>query len=403
LRHHRRNVPRVALIVLLLAALGVLALLSRDYFRSSASGVAEPAPPSSYSLPAGATVVSSSAQLTAALKGSSAKDIVLSDGTYESSSPFVNGNGSRLYAEHLGGAVLTAGLVVGGTHSAGGAIVRGLAFDISSPGKTFQDGELNIWGSAGENTQVLDCTFDGHRRIGAGVLAVNPGGLVAERLTFSDFTDEGIRASDNNPVSFGASTPMINTITDISVDGVSRNVPGSSNGTEEAGLFIGQPVRNGVARIRVRNVSISGIETANNAWNTTFSDLDIDMSGPDQSFGVGVYLERFSREETFTHFFITGVQRGFTGEWDHDVPGGAGSHSTTIENGVVDAAGSTIPGNQAGVYLDAGSESTTIENVTFKNQNWAGIGAFENIGTNTYSGNVYRLDTGAATISTKHI
>lgn len=381
----------------------MLALLSRDNGGSSPAGIAEPIPPSSYSLPAGATVVSSSAQLAAVLRGPSAKDIVLGDGTYDSSRPFVDGNGSRLYAEHPGGAVLTVGLVVGGKVGSGGAIVRGLAFDISSPDKTFQDGELNIWGSAGENTQVLDCTFDGHKHVAAGLLAVNPGGLVAERLTFSDFTNEGIRASNNNPVSYGASTPTINTITDISVDGVSRPVPGASNGTGEAGLFIGQPVANGVRRIRVRNVSISGIETANNAWNTTFSDLDIDMSGPDQSSGVGVYLERFSRDETFTRFFMTGVQRGFTGEWDHDVPGGAGAHGTTIENGVIDASGSTIPGNQAGVYLDAGSESTTVENVTFKNQNWAGIGAFENIGTNNFGGNIYRVGTGAATVSTEHI
>ena len=59
----------------------------------------------------------------------------------------------------------------------------------------------------------------------------------------------------------------------------------------------------------------------NNAWNTTFSDLDIDMSGPDQSSGVGVYLEHFSMHDTFTNFVITGVQRGITAEWDDGTVG----------------------------------------------------------------------------------
>jgi hypothetical protein len=328
---------------------------------------------------------------------------VLADGTYDSSSPFQDTNGSDLYAQHLGAAVLTAGLVVGGNSGSGGAIVQGLAFNISDPSKTFQGGEVNTWGSAGQNAQVLDCTFEGHSVVPVGILAVNPNGLVAQRLTFSHFTDSAIRATDNQLVSYGGSTPTINTITDISIDGVSRSVPGASNGTSEAGLFIGEPVTNGVHRIRIRNVSISGIETVNNSWNTTFSDLDIDMSGPNQSSGVGVYLEHFSMHDTFTNFVITGVQRGITAEWDDGTAGNAGAHGTTIENGVIDAAGSTIPGQQAGVYLDAGTDSTTVKNVTFKNQNWAGIGAFEVIGTNSFTGNTYQLDPGALATSSAHI
>jgi hypothetical protein len=107
--------------------------------------------------------------------------------------------------------------------------------------------------------------------------------------------------------------------------------------------------------------------------------------------------------DTFTNFVMTGVHRGITAEWDDGTPGNAGAHGTTIENGVIDAAGSTVPGNQAGVYLDAGTDSTTVKNVTFKNQNWAGIGAFEVIGTNSFTGNTYQLDAGANATSSAHL
>lgn len=369
---------------------------------SSAIGVAPPTAPTSYSLPAGATVVATSAALNAALSGG-AKDIVLADGTYDSASYFQDSNGSRLYAQHLGGAVFTAALVVGGNFSSGGAIVRGIAFNVSDGGKTFQGGALQTWGPAGANLQVLDCTFEGHGVVPVGLLALNPAGLVAQRLTFSHFTDEAIRASDNKAAAYGASTPSIGLIADISINGVTRATPGSSNGTAEAGLWIGHPVTGGVHRIRVRNVSISGIETVNNAWDTTFSDLDIDMSGSNASSGVGVYLEHFSRNLVFTNFTMSGVGTGFNAEWTDGVAGNAAAHNVTIKDGSIDAQGWNKPGHTAGIYLDEGTESTTVSNVTFKNQNWAAIGAYKNIGTNAFGGNIYGLATGALQLSNGHI
>jgi hypothetical protein len=299
--------------------------------------------------------------------------------------------------------VLNAGLVVGGNFSSGGAIVRGLAFDVSDPSKAFQGGIIQTWGNAGTNTHVLDCTFEGHGVVPVGLLATNPDGLDAERLTFSHFADEGIRASQNVTVSYGSPTSTIDTISDISVNGVSESVPGASNGTAEAGLFIGHPVKNGVHRIRIRNVSISGIETVSNSWDTTYSDLDIDMSGPNAASGVCVYLEHYSRNLVFTNFVFTGTRTGFNAEWNHHIVGDAAAHNVTIKNGTIDAAGWTKGGNTAGVYLDEGTESTTVTGVTFKNQNWAGIGAYLTTGTNNFSGNTYALAPGAVQVSLGHI
>jgi hypothetical protein len=329
---------------------------------------------------------------------------VLADGVYDGSSPFTTANADRIYAQHPRGAVFKTGLVMGSNAAGGGGIVRGVAFDVSVSSKAFGGGIIHVWGPGGANTQVLDCTFDGNNVVPVGLLAYNPQGLVAQRLTFQDFTDEGIRASDNKTVSYGASTPRISKIADISVDGVSRSTPGASNGTAEAGLFIGHPVTNGVSRIKVHNVSWSGIELANNAWDTRYSDLTIDMTGSHAYVGVGVYLEHFSIKDTFTDLNFTGVRVGFNAEWNDGTAGNAAAHNVVIQNGVIDARGWTRPGHTAGVYLDEGTESTTVSNVAFRNQNWAGIGAYKNVGTNVFSSNDYSgLAAGAVTVSSGHV
>ena len=58
-------------------------------------------------------------------------------------------------------------------------------------------------------------------RIAVALSAVNPTGLVAQRLTFSDFTDCGLHASNTSLASYGESTAVINSISDISVNLVS--------------------------------------------------------------------------------------------------------------------------------------------------------------------------------------
>ena len=142
----------------------------------------------------------------------------------------------------------------------------------------------------------------------------------------------------------------------------------------------------------------------NNAWDTSYSDLDIDMSGPSQYAGVAVYMEHFTQHTSFRNFTIRGARVGFNGEWNDGVSGNAACHFVTIQNGKIDASGSTLPGHQAGVYLDEGSDSTTIQNVTFLNQNWAAVGMYKVVGTNAVSANDYSgLRPGALPTSSDHI
>src|ERR687898_447097 len=95
----------------------------------SSFAVAAPQAPSSYALPAPHVYVRSSAELVSALQQSN-RDIVLADGLYDHSGPFFNAGGNRVYAEHNGGAVLTAGFVVGGNSGVAGSVLRGLRFSV---------------------------------------------------------------------------------------------------------------------------------------------------------------------------------------------------------------------------------------------------------------------------------
>jgi hypothetical protein len=366
------------------------------------SAIQAPTPPSSYSIPTGAVTVTTSAALKTALNGST-RDIVLANGVYDNSSQFVNSGGHRLYAQNLGGAVLKAGIEMGGNDGSTGGLLQGIVFDVSDPAKVLYGGIVHIWGPKGAQSKVLDCVFRGNKALNFGLYVRNPSGLVAQRLEFYDFTDVALWASDDATVSYGAATPIIDSISDIYVNGVSRSVPGASDGTGEAGVWVGHPVTNGVHRIKTRNVGWSGIETVNNSWGTTFSDLDLDMSGPNESAGVGIYLEHFSYHNVFQRFTIRGANSGVTTEWNDPSWGGvAASHFSTFEDGTIDAAGAN--GKQTmGVWLDAGTDSTTIARVTFKNQNWAAICTYKVAGTNSMTGNDYSgLLAGAVNVTTGH-
>ena len=173
-----------------------------------------------------------------------------------------------------------------------------------------------------------------------------------------------------------------------------------SNGTAEQGILIGNPVANGIRRIKIRNAAWDGIETANNAWDTTFSDLDIDMSG--SYYGVGIYLEHYSYYNTFTNFFIRGAKLGINMEWNDPVwTTGRRRTSRRSRTGRSTPPAILYPGNQAGVYLQPGTEATTVQGVIFKNQNWAAIGADSTTGTNSFSANDFTgLKTGAVGLRT---
>jgi hypothetical protein len=56
-----------------------------------------------------------------------------------------------------------------------------------------------------------------------------------------------------------------------------------------------------------------------------------------------------------------------------------------------------------GLFLDQGTESTSVSGVTFKNMNFAAIDAYNIVGTNSFGGNSYTLASGVPQLSTQHM
>ena len=162
----------LAALVTLAAGLGVVVLTSRGEPSSSPPRPLH-APPDA--LPSGAATVSTSAGLIAALARTEPRDIVLADGSYDNARPFVNTSGHRVYAQHLGGARLDAGFVLGG--SAGGGVLKGLSFDVGQPDRTFQGAIVYVRGT-GPGNQLLDLTLDGHGAVASGIFVRQAEGLV---------------------------------------------------------------------------------------------------------------------------------------------------------------------------------------------------------------------------------
>jgi len=88
--------------------------------------------------------------------------------------------------------------------------------------------------------KVLDCVFHGNHVAGVGLYAQTPTTLIAQRLEFYDFTDEGIRASDNAEGRLCGSTPIAKYHPAIStLMAFTTILLTDSNGTAEASVWVG--------------------------------------------------------------------------------------------------------------------------------------------------------------------
>jgi hypothetical protein len=331
--------------------------------------------------------VSTSAELLSALAASAPSDIVLNDGVYDNSAPFSDANDHHIYAAHLGGAVLHAGIVLGGNFGAGGALVQGLAFDVTDPTKTFEGGIVQTWGASGRNATILDTTFNGNSDVDTGILARQVEGLVVRRVALANFLSYGMLVDENVPNATVATPPVLE---DVSVRHVSRVVPRSSNGTAEACIWLGNTAT--LRRAKVRDCAWDGFWSGTAFTNGLVSDLDVD------STPVGLYLEHFSKSSTYQNLLVgRDVGTGINCEWaDPAWSSQPACNGDTIQD-------STFESSRAGVYLDQGTTNVTVRNCRFLYQTWAGIGNYQGVG-NTFSGNDYTgIAAGAVGVTTSHI
>jgi len=318
-----------------------------------------------------------------ALATSPARDIVLANGIYDNATPFYNVNGHRLYAATLGGAVLRAGITMGGNFGPGNGLLRGLAFDVSDPAKTLQNSIVHIWGT-GAGSRVLDVTLNGHSTIATGIEALPLNGIVLQRVVATSFTDYGVLVLGGTALT---TWPLLE---DINVAQVARSVSGSSNGTAEACIWLANTGT--LRRAMVRTCGVAGIWTGNSDSGSLLEQLDIDAAP------VGMYMEHYTTGVTVQYMRVgTNVVTGVNCEWADPLAGGL----PACVNDVIQD--STIASSKVGVNLDQGTTQTTVRRVVFQNQSWAAIGDYQGV-NNAYYGNDYSgIDAGAMTVSTAHV
>ena len=344
------------------------------------------AAPSGYSLPSNAVTVSTAAELKQALETSS--DIVAADGIYDSASPFVDVNGNRVYAQHLGGAVFKAGFVLGGNWGPGRGLLQGLAFDVGDPTKVLQGSIVHVWGT-GAGSQILDTTFNGHGVVPSGILARQVDGLVVRRVVARNFRNGGVIVDPNQP-SYTPPTPPL--LEDVDSANVTWPTPRASNGTAEACVWVG--VTATVRRIKTRDCAWEGLWVGTGTRGSVFEDLNIDDSG------IGIYVEHFATNATFRRAQVgPNVDRGATCEWADPAWGS----KPACTNDVFEY--SRFDTRLIGVYLDEGTTHTTVRHSAFVNQSCGAIGNYKGAGNlwdtagNDYSG----LRAGAVPVYTHHL
>lgn len=344
-------------------------------------------PPTRYTPPRPAVRVRTAAQLRTVLARSEPTRIVLRPGIYEAERPFVNRGGHAIYAERVGKAVLTAGLEIGGAAAGPGGLVRGVVFDVREPAKTVDGVALHVWG-ARTGVRVLDVTLHGHGVIRSGLVVRQPEGFRAERLVVRDFTDYGVLVDMNDRSKTTLTRPF--TLRDIDVAGVRRPVPGSSNGTAEACIWVGNP--GVVERARVRACGWTGLWTGTATTRALFRHVDIDQTR------TGVYVEHFTQGSTFERIRVRGrVRVGLIAEWANPASGGL---PASIDNVIQD---SRFDSWLAGVYLDEGTTRTTIRRSVFVRQRWAAIGDYKGVGNAYYANDYRRIAPSARAVRTEHI
>jgi hypothetical protein len=338
--------------------------------------------PTRYTIPKPFVRVRTAAGLHRALARSTPTRIVLQQGVYDSDDPFVDAHGHAVYSATLGEAVLSAGLLISGSR---GALVRGVVVDADDQSKGVEGTDIRVTAAG---AQVLDVVLRGNKEMRAGLAVKQPEGFRAARLVVRDFTDYGVLVDANDRGRTSLQRPA--QLRDMDVAGVSRSDPGSSRGTSEACVWIGNPAS--VSNVRARRCAWTGLWTGTAATNAHFDGIDIDGTR------TGVYIEHFTHLSTFNRIRVgPGVRVGLTAEWASP---DWGSEPASVDN-IVDH--SRFESSLAGVYLDKGTTRTTIRRSTFVGQQWAAIGDYAGVDNRFYANDYRGLASGAATVTQEHI
>ncbi len=371
-----------------------------------------------YTIPAGATVVSTQGQLDTALAVGTATDIKVVSGTYSKSGPVTPAAAHRIWCQTASSTLFNYGW---NWQYKSGWAMHGGRYTVTDTAHAALDSTRAVilnWFGAPANASgstVTDVTIDGNRAFEYGIRLGCPDAATVKRVVATNFLDVAVRVSDNTTTS----TAIVTEISDLNIANVYRTVRGEADGTAEAGLWIGHRVLNGAARIKVRNTGWMGITPNNKCASTTFSHLDIDETyGTTPSngnpTGTGIYAERVCSDLIIEKFRIgPNLLTGINGEWHNGTPGNAALNTAEIRYGTIttDRAATYVSGaltgqtyHRCGIYADEGSQNVSVHHVTFRGMTWACLGRYLNVGVPATSSNNYTgRAAGCVTETTAHI
>lgn len=338
-----------------------------------------PVGPTTYTLPSGATTVSSTAALVAELALPNGHDIIVTDGDYTWTGPVVVAGPHRIWSENLLGATLHFGMTYAGNPDRiGGLELHGLDFQLDDASMApFGVGATHIlftWGQGGEDVLIEDCAFDGDLVIGDAIGAYAPNGLVVRRSTISNFWSYGILAKQGGLGTVLTSEPLLE---DLQIQSIFGANPGSTNGARENGILLGN---NGtIQRVDIRDVGWSAIQLYNDATGVSISDVFVDYAGPgvwDPTYssarGAGLWLSQshdvtIERVRIESHVFL-----GINVHWDNGNPDPF-LNTTPPRNHNITISDLYSRAYKIGVHFDLGVEDAVVRSSRFEHAWMAGV------------------------------
>ncbi len=311
---------------------------------------------SRYTIPAGATVVTTQAQLDTALAGGTAVDIKVMNGTYSRATEASIGAAHRIWCESATGVVFNYGFdfasKVGWEFHGGKFLIPDTAHATQAAGFYCA---LTNWGG-GSNAKISDVTIDGAGVCYAGVRLPGVSGADVRRVLVTNMTDFGVFISANDYYS----TLTVAAVSDINCSAIHRSTYGAAGGTAEAGLWLGNQCLTPVRRMKFRDLGWMGLWTGSHAWDTAFSDIDVD----DTHSSTGVYIEHNTINCSFDRMLIgSGCPIGVIAEWDYGTCVGlSGSHTLPVGTITVNESTASFP---ASGTLSIGDPAATPVTVTY--------------------------------------
>jgi hypothetical protein len=344
-----------------------------------------PKPPLEFpAVPENGIRVNSTTSLSDVLKQKIPQTIILEPGIYENNNYLSLNAGHKLFAAKTGTVIIRFGFSVGSNSMLiDGAVFSGLKFDIENKKYCKEGACILTWGKS-RNTTIEDCVFNGNKCAATAIMARQPDGLILRRMIIRDMVLNGILVM-NYKIKDAGTTAVLE---DIDVDGVSCEKAKSSDGTAEAGLWLGNTCC--VKRVKVRNCAWMGIWTGNYCFDSLIEDFDIDDTP------VGIYMEHDSENNIFQRFKIgPDVKTGINCEWGKHCGVTGASVNNLIQNGIVSAA-------SKGIYMDECSVGTYVRNVLVKDASWGGIGMYKSPTCNVLDGCRFELPEGTEKIRYNH-